>query len=359
MKRLLACFAAILAVSATASAQPKVSEKQEIAIFSLGYYGWNIPLEVLGDIDLEVQKVFSDLGRFTITGVTQRLSSGGLEQFIAALKAAKQANFVIPEKYQFNEAVLTEADFNKLLGAFIVATPVVTRFNSYYDSKRIEWITEMTTKITFVDVETGGNVLAIAEVESSGSHKDNQTKSISSAIDGIPNQLQFEIRKIPAFQISTRVLSVSGSEAKLQLGQDMGLKKGDEYSVIVRSVVEGFEDTRETGLIVIKDVGSQVSTGKIVYNAGKLAKDAQLQEIPRLGFDAEPYLHVLMGEELGAVPGLRAVVTRGFYGFRPYGAVQIPLAEISSFFTVSFIPVSGIVGGEFNLSLGRLSLSPF
>jgi hypothetical protein len=96
MKRLaLVLICAFFAVSATLYAQPVVSEKQDVAIFSLGYYGWNIPFQTLGTIDIEIQKVFADLGRFNIVGVTHRLSSGGLDQFITTIKQAKQKNFII------------------------------------------------------------------------------------------------------------------------------------------------------------------------------------------------------------------------------------------------------------------------
>jgi hypothetical protein len=359
MKRFAKIATLLLALGSAAAAlaaQPVVSEKKQIGIFALGYYGWSIPKETLGNIDLEIRKVFTDLGRFEIIPYGQSFSTGGVEQFIAAIKKSKEANFVMPAKYQFGEAILTEADFNKLLGAFIVATPVVGSFNSAFNQKSGNWETEIKTYVTFIDV-AAGTTLAIAQVTSSGSDKQNQMKSIGSAIEGIPMQLQFEIRKIPAFQINTRVLTVNGREIKLQLGQNMGIKKGDEYSVIVGGMVEGFKDEREAGLIAIKDVGAEVSTGQVVYSSVQLAKDAQLREIPRLGMDAEGFFHLVDGI---AVPGVKSVASRGFYGFRPYFAAQVPLGEISSYWGIlSVIPVNAIVGGEFNLYMGRLTLTPF
>ncbi|MEI6876080.1 MAG: hypothetical protein WCL50_13230 [Spirochaetota bacterium] len=350
-------LAAVLFAAPLAAATPTVSEKKDVAIFALGYYGWAIPLETLGSIDIEIQKVFVDLGRFNILGYTERLSSGGLQQFIATLKKAKEANFVMPEKFQFGEAVLTEAEFNKLVGAFIIATPIVSEFNSRYNSDKSQWETDIKTNVTFIDVGAGGSVLGIAEVKTSGSDKDNQNKSISSAISGIPMQLQYEVRKVPAFQISTRVLAASGSEIKLQLGQNMGIKKGDEYSIIVGETVEGFKNESEKGLIQIKDVGSEVSTGRVVYSSIKLTKDVQLHEIPRLGIDAEGYFHLAGGTPL---PGFKATMSRGFYGFRPYGAVQIPVSAVSTYFGFfSVIPVNVIVGGEYNLYMGRFTLTPY
>jgi hypothetical protein len=355
-------LALLLAFSAAAMlpAQPVVSEKQDIAVFALGYYGWSIPTQALASIDSQIQKVFADLGRFTIIGVSQRLSSGGLESFIDKMKQAKQKTFVMPEKYQFGEAFLTEAEFNRLVGAFIVVAPVVAEFNSFYNTKSLQWETSLKTNVTFIDVAGGGSVIAIKSVSSTGTDKQNQFKSISSAIDSIPGQLQFEIRSVPQFQINTRILSTTGSKVKLQLGANMGIRKGDEYAIIQKATVEGFDDSRESGLIVIADVGQEVSTGEVLYSGMKLGKDTQLREIPRVGTELDLYLHTV-GEVF--VPGLRATASRGFYGFRPLASVQIPVSLMSSYLTwygtpVEIIPVNVLVGGEYAINMGRLSVAP-
>lgn len=355
-------LALLLAFGAAAMlpAQPVVSEKQDIAIFALGYYGWSIPTQALASIDGQIQKVFSDLGRFTILGVSQRLSAGGLDRFIDIMKQAKQKTFVMPEKYQFGEAFLTEAEFNRLVGAFIVVAPVVTEFNSFYNTKNLQWETSLKTNITFIDVASGGAVIAIKSVSSTGTDKQNQFKSISSAIDSIPGQLQYEIRSIPQFQINTRILSASGSKVRLQLGANMGIRKGDEYAIIQKATVEGFDDSREAGLIVIADVGQEVSTGEVLYSGMKLGKDTQLREIPRVGTELDLYLHSV-GDVF--VPGLRMTASRGFYGFRPLASIQIPVSLMSNYlvwnyYYVEIIPINVLVGGEFAINMGRLSVAP-
>ncbi|HEY9053993.1 MAG TPA: hypothetical protein VIO60_04165 [Rectinemataceae bacterium] len=349
------CAAFAFIISASVFGQPAVSEKQDIAIFSLGYYGWNIPAQALASIDGEIQKVFSDLGRFTIIGVSQRLSRGGLDRFIETIRQAKQASFVMPEKYQFGEAFLTQAEFNRLVGAFIVVVPVVVEYNSFWNSKNLQWETNIKTDITFIDVAAGGSVLAMRSVSTSGTDKQNQFKSASSAIGSIPGQLQYEIRTVPEFQISTRILSASGSTVRLQLGTNMGLKKGDEYAIIEARQVEGFDDSREAGLVVIKDVGREVSTGEVLYSSLPLGKNTQLKEIPRQGADLDLYLHIV-GDQV--VPGFKATASRGFYAIRPFIAAQIPLGLISGFLTVDIFPVNVLLGGEFVLNMGRLSIVP-
>ncbi|HUX40364.1 MAG TPA: hypothetical protein VMV83_04270 [Rectinemataceae bacterium] len=363
--------------SADAALSPTVSQKQDMAIFGLGTYGYPIPLEVLGRVDLDIQKVFVDLGRFNVIGYQQKLSSADLPAFEDAIKQSKQGSVVIPDKYQFGETLLTQAEWNRLVGAFIVAVPVVGGFDSQYNQKTLRWEASITVDVTFLDVASGGSVLGQAHVVSSGSSKSNQFQSISGAVGGIAAQLTFEIRKIDAFQIRSKVLEVSGGTIKLQLGRNMGIQKGDEYAVVEKSMVEGFRDDRETGLIVIKDVGSEVSTGRIVYNQGRVTKDMQLSEIPRLGVEATPFFHVLTGTQLtvmnpdGSIMGgggtagsnymlgFRAVLSRGVYDSRPFAEVEIPLNGIRNILTAFAIPIDVLVGGEYNMSIGRLSLTPY
>lgn len=353
MKRSLTMVLAALVLVATitpAFAQPKVSEKQEIAIFSLGYYGWNIPRETLGTIDVDIQRVFLDLGRFTIFGMEKRFSTSDVDQFITILKKMKEANFVLPEKYQFGEAFLTEADFNKLVGAFIIAVPVVTSFDSQFVNNK-EWQTSIKTNVSFIDVASG-TMIGIANVETQGTSRETQFKSIQDAINGIPMQLQFEIRKISQFQNVTRVLASGAGGVDIQLGQDMGIKKGDEYAVIKSDTLEGFTDEREVGLILIKDVGTTRSKGTILYSSIPVAKDVQLREIPRLGADIAVYAHTYnyleatMGTSF--VIGARAELTRGFYNVRPYAAIQM----ITD--TAMWLPINVIVGGQYSVFMRRL-----
>jgi hypothetical protein len=361
--RTIAIFALALLAAASLAAQPVISVKQDVAIFALGYYGWNIPSQALASIDGEIQKVFADLGRFTVLGVSQRLSSGGLDRFIDTMRQAKQANFVMPEKYQFGEAFLTQSEFNKLVGAFIVVAPVVVEFNSFYNTKNAQFETSIKTNVTFIDVAAGGSVLAMKTISTTGSDKQNQNKSVSSAISSIPGQLVYEVRSIPEFQINTRILTASGSSVRLQLGENMGIRKGDEYAVIQKRSVEGFDDSKDVGLIVVQEVGREVSMGQVLFSSIPLGKDSQLREIPRQGADLDLYIHSIGGTVATLTPGFKATASRGFYSFRPFMAAQVPLGLMNSFLFwgssyIQIFPVNVLLGGEMVFNLGRLSVSP-
>lgn len=346
---------------ATFNPQDDVTGKKEIAVFSLGYQGWSIPQETLGSIDAGMRRVFADIGRFTVIGYSQRFTQGGMSQFIDLLKRAKQENFVMPEEYQFGEAFLTKAEFNRLVGSFIVAVPVVTSFSSSFNYKNSRYETAISADVTFLDMAEGGTVLAVAQVETSGTSKDSQRDSIASAVNSIPGELEFKVRSIEAFQLDTRILSVSGSEIRLQLGENMGIKKGDEFAIVEKRSLEGFDDSREVGLVVIKDVGPEISTGSVLYTSTKANKNTKLHEIPRRGFDIDGYIKSLPVKTGGStlVPGIRGTMSRGFYGLRPYASVQIPLSMIGILSFVQIIPVNAIIGAEYRIPVGRLGIAPY
>jgi len=197
-------------------------------------------------------------------------------------------------------------------------------------------------------------MIGIANVETEGTSRETQYKSVKDAIDGIPMQLQFEIRSISQFQNVTRVLANSAGGVDIQLGKDMGIKKGDEYAIIESDNLEGFVDEREVGLILIKDVGSTRSKGTILFSGIPVEKDVQLREIPRLGADLAVYGHsytyIYGGVDYPSsfVVGARAEMTRGFYNLRPFAAVQI-IADPSM-----WLPINAIVGGQYSIFLRRL-----
>jgi hypothetical protein len=335
-----------------------VSEKKDVAVFALGYYGWNLPLEALGTIDQGIQKVFADLGRFRVIGLSQRLSSPGLEQFVEAIKKSKEAGFVLPEKYQFGEATLTEADFNRLLGAFIVATPVITLFDSRWEADTARFRTAITTSVSFLDV-AAGSLIAVASVETTGYDALDQVASMRQAIDAIPSGLEYQVRSLPAFQISTRILQVGRGEVKIQLGADMGIKKGDEYAVTRTNILEGIKDEVEVGLVLVKEVGPATSTGVVLYADTALQPRDQLREIARVGIDVEPFLHLLLAPSFALAPGLRLVETRGFYGLKPLAFAELPIGAATDQSGRAALPLGFGLGGQYDIHLGRLGLRPW
>ena len=352
--------AALLLLTVLAAGQvgaQQVSQKKDIAVFKLSYYQWNIPDSVLGGIDEELKGVFVNIGRFNVLGMTQRLEPGDLNQFTDKIKAYKEVRAEMPETVQMGHEFFTQADFERLVGSFIVVVPAVASYVLEVKDSG-EFHVAIKTSFSFINVEEG-RTFAQAFVETEGTEK-SPDGAARSALDGIAMLLTYEIRKIPEFQLKTGVLEVKGSEVVLELGRDMGIKVGDEYLLVSSRVLDsGKTLTSETGLLVIKEVSDEVSVGKLLYAHPRPEEGDQLREFPLLGVETTPYLHVARGllydpGRMTALLGIKASVSRGFYGFRPIFALEVPFI----FNFAGAIPVNLYLGGEYMLRMGRLSLAP-
>lgn len=357
-------MASLLCTMSVTAQQAEISKKQDVAVFALGYYGYNIPLEVLANVDAEIQGVFVNLGRFNVLGQTERFSSRDVQEFINLIQTAKQNNTPLPDEVKFGDVQLTEGLLKKLYGAFVVVIPTIVDFK--VEKPNNEYQARIKTSVAFLNVAEG-TTIGMANIETTGTSRETQTKAVAEAINAIPVQLTYEVRKIPAFTLRTQVLQADAFEAKMQFGTDMGVVVGDEYVVVKRSTIGGLVDEREDGLLVIKDVGPQVSTAAVRYAGPTLKEGAQLREVPRLGFDAEPYLYYMnyfgtvYGWDLGTqnltptngvlAAGLKVAVSRGFYDVRPIVGIQL------NFDPALWLPVIAYAGVEYNMYLRRLALT--
>ncbi len=334
----------------------EVSEKKDIAVFKLSYADYSIPNGALGLVDQSIQNVFVDLGRFNIIGMNYRLQSNDISAFIDKIREMKETNVEIPEEVRLGQETFTEADFNKLVGSFIVVVPVMSYYNVYPEGNDYE--AEIQTTFTFINVDDA-TAFASFQIDTSSSGE-NQKKAVKGAVDAIPMQLQFELRSIEEFKLKTGIIDIVGNEYIMQFGSNMGVMVGDEYvSTQTEVLPSGFERVNETGLFVIKSVDREIATATRVYSDEKPGLGEQLVEVPRLGFNAEVYAHILNDnstdeEKKRFVLGVQATATRGFYDWRPIAGVEVPLGDSLGI----WFPVMSYVGVEYNLRMGKLSITP-
>jgi hypothetical protein len=354
-RRVVSALLLALAAAVLAPAQ-QVSQRKDIAVFRLSYYQWDIPDSVLGGIDEELKGVFVNIGRFNVLGMTQRLEPGDLNEFIDRIRQYKQDRAEIPEEVQMGREFFTEADFERLVGSFVVVVPSVASYVLEVKPSG-EFHVSVKTSFSFINVEQG-TTFAQAFVETEGTAKSPEGAA-RSALDGIAMQLTYEVRKIPEFQLRTGVLEVRGRQVILELGRDMGIKVGDEYVLeSSRVLASGRTLTTENGLLVIKEVSDEVSVGQVLYARPRPREGDQLREVPLLGVETTPYLQLAAGllydRPFTAMAGIRGSVSRGFYGFRPMFALEVPFITN----IIAAIPLNLYLGGEYRLYLGRLSVAP-
>ncbi|MEW5816704.1 MAG: hypothetical protein AB1798_15085 [Spirochaetota bacterium] len=357
MRRVRGVILLVLLILAGSLYSQEISARKEIAVFALSYYDWKIPGGALGMVDEQIKGVFIKLNRFNVIGMNYRLGSRDINDFIARIREIKEAEVEIPESVRLGQEAFTESDFNKLVGSFIVVVPVMSYYNLTRDQKG-NYGAEMETAFTFIDVQNYKTMAQFA-VKTTG-YNDTPNAAVKDAADDIFYQLTFEIRKIPEFQLKTGIIDVKGSTIFIEFGSNMGVKKGDEYAVVVpRLLPSGHAVTDEVGLLVIKEVKEEISVGKLIYSKQKPMIGDQIQEVPRLGFDTSLYVHGTFNfanfADTVILAGLRQSISRGLYGFRPLIGVEVPINLRPS--SIGF-PLNLYLGGELNWYLGRFQIVP-
>ena len=354
-KVLISLFLVICAAGSLFS--QNVSEKKEIAVFALAYSGWDIPSGVLGAVDDAVKEVFVNLGRFEVIGMTYRLEEGEVTAFIDKIKSVKEENLEIPEGVRLGEETFTESDFNRLTGSFIVVIPTVSFYRVDYDDDDDVYEAEVQASFTFINVEEY-KTIAQFSVDAIGSG-DSSMEAAKDAVDFIPVQLAYEIKNVDEFQLKTGLLEIKGRRVLLELGKNMGIKVGDEFSLVnPRVLPTGHIVSEEIGLIEVTEVLDSVSYGRIVYSNPKPVVGDQLEEIPRFGFETEAYIHAAQ-TNLGIVllPGIRVTATRGLRRLRPVVGFEIPINQNREIIDFG-LPFSAYIGAELNWAFARFQLLP-
>ncbi len=389
--RVIAIFMAMSLLAGAAAAQ-EISEKQELSIFRLNYYGAppapeRVNLEIsaqIGDskldirlqgsgnpqtdrifqdtisgVDAQIRQVFQNLGRFTIRSYPQRLESSSLSAFIDEIQRYREAQVEIPEAVRLGQQAFTEADLRQLVDSFIIVVPSV----SYYQLNRDDsgnWESGIVTNFSIVNVQ---NYESLAEfsVESSGYDTDPR-EAMRDAVDGIAGQLNFEIRSIEEFRIRTAVLDRNGSRLVLALGSNMGIQVGDEYEITRFAEVAGYQYARRIALLRIREVNREYSVAQIIYEESSSVIGDEVREVPRIGVDSTPYISALVPladpliESLAL--GVKVAPNRGFYAFRPLVGIEVLLSQASTAGPLEGLPVSVNLGAEYNVFLRRLRFIP-
>ncbi|MCW8965788.1 MAG: hypothetical protein OQK82_03745, partial [Candidatus Pacearchaeota archaeon] len=86
----------------------EVSEKNDVSVFDLSYYGWKFPEEALGSIDSTIRKVFVDMGRFRVLEVRKRFNNDNdLYKFIERIKKIKEKEVEISDEVSFGHVIFT------------------------------------------------------------------------------------------------------------------------------------------------------------------------------------------------------------------------------------------------------------
>ena len=356
-----AAVAALFLLTTAAFAQ-NASDKNDLAVLALSHYQWQIPGGAFSQVNEQIQNVFAGIGRFNVTGVDYRLDSEGIDDFIVKTREVKKNQVALPGMVRLGQEVFTEADFTRLAGSAIVVVPVVT----LYTVDRLEsdeYQARLEVSFNCIDIDAAGS-FALFTVEASA-RADSGGKAVRFAADRIAPALVLELRTIPEFQLMTGIIDTRGRQVLLGFGANMGLGRGDEYTIVTDTVPStGDVKSEETGLLVIKEVREEISVGTLIYSDGELNVEDQLREVPRIGLDTGLHMRTIfysstLANEIDVVAliGIRQSTSLGFMTYRPIIGIDFP------FSLLGYADLPGMIinfygGGEIVWYLYRFQFVP-
>jgi len=294
----------ILSVTPLFSAE--VSEQQDIAIFGLTYYSYDVPTNVLGYVDSSINHVFVNLKRFNVLGYGDyRLESKDIDEFVQRIRELQTEKVKDEGTYdeKFGTIVIKGEDFDRIVNSFIVVLPSLSNYNVGIERKEVTsgsttyvvstYVVDIVIDLTFVNVKEGTQEESL-RITGSGSDQ-NIDRAGSEAVDNAISALSYTIKQIDMFKIKSGVIRVRGDRVFFELGSNIGVKSGDEYQVMTKQEIGSTGRIAEfpTGLIRVKRVYPDITEAQIVIQREKITEGDQLVEVAKLGMQISFYTGIM------------------------------------------------------------------
>lgn len=346
LRRTLLLASSVLFAAATLAAAQELSQKETVAVFNLDQPTTFVPNNSLVGLNQNIRAVFSDLGRFDVTGYARSLAPADIPAFIDMMRQFRESGTVTQHKVAGTDVSFTDSDLRSLSRDAIAVFPALTHAGGGMDSSG-EWLVSLITTFTFVDLNELKTV-ATLKIGTSGIDK-SRGGAVQQAVTNIASRLGYGVRKLAIFRLSTAIVDVQPPhDVTVHFGSDMGIRAGDEF------VVESAD--QDVGLLLVTKSGRWSSSAVALYSDVPLAAGMQLKEFPRFGTDSGIYANALLSSgAINGLFGLRMAVTRGFYRVRPVFDVEVPLSGILA----GSAPADLYAGAEIlNTYLGRVGITP-
>ena len=276
----------------------EISKKKDIAILGTKSNSTYISEDTVRYIDSTISHYFVSQKRFNVLGYGEyRISSEDIDDFISRIREirAKKAEELGTYDEKFGTVVIKGEDFDRMVNSFLVVVPVIsdvtvkkTEIEEYSGSSKYlkeAYDIEVVIDITFINVREGKRE---ASIRLTGEGVDTDYKKAQKkAIDYALGQLSYQVKKIDIFKIKSVVLEVRGDTVLFTLGENMGVKPGDEYEVLTKMQIgkTGTIATVPTALLRVKRVYPDYSEARIVYAKERVTEGDQVVEVAKMGIN--------------------------------------------------------------------------
>jgi hypothetical protein len=316
-------------------------------------------LEPLKATENQVRELFSSLSGCNVYVLDYQLNEQNIVALLEKLKLFSGGG-EIPANIEIGKTVFSKKDFAKIASSHLLVIPILNFYN-IEEIQRDENISRYKTGIRFNYIIINSKeaaVLSTIVIQSTGYDEDKK-KSILDALEDVPIQLNYGVRSLDVFSLADRIVEILDPEVVIKLGTDKGVNVGDEYAIMSLKAEEenAGSEIKESGLVIIHDKEENVSIGRVIYADEPFAIGTPVKEIPKLGLEMIPYVHVeidFLGQAYYGWSGLKFVVTKGFFAIQPVVGMEIGLYPFERL--QDELPLRVFAGIDFNIFLGRFQL---
>ena len=249
--------------------------------------------------------------------------------------------------------------------SFFVVIPVISTFQvtpvTYKpllsNKEKQGFKAEVTVSVRFIDAE--GKLLDIYNANGD-STDDTETAAYKGAVDSAMAMFTKFVRSMDQFKLKTQVKALRPDGVVAELGKDMGVLPGYEYTVAKDSKDE-FEKGKDIGLIRVRQVSESNSLASVIFGFPQVGD--QLIEAPMANMRftglMDLYIAGLGTTAMTMVPaiGLAGEYEIG-YDIVTEARITYLMKAYSSTYYDFYIPAMLEIGASWEIYLGPLSLQP-
>jgi len=326
--------------------------------------------------DSSISKVFSDLKRFNVIGYDfsmDKLTS--VDDFIAKIQDAKKKAALNDTNYMDEELgaiVISGEQLEKLANSFFVVIPTVnsvqvkggTYVYGFPPSSHYGYKANVTISVRFID--TAGKLLDVYNQNGEGT-ADSETKAYDEAVDSAMSMFTKFVRSMDEFRLKTQVKAIRSDGIVAELGRNMGVQPGYEYTVAKQSTDE-FEQGKDIGMIRVREISDSNSLATVIFGSPQIGD--QLIEAPMAGFRIIPFvegylaLPMTSGGTIGVLPAIGFAVEKEVgYNFNIEARLSYLPTLMGTFDTWDgylddyfYLPATAEIGISWELYMGPTSL---
>lgn len=348
---------------------------KDIALFKLGGEQNDLPPKIFEQIDNAILQTFQKFPGFHVIPMHQKFSTINPETFNSEILKIKEEKSSPLDEIRMDGQTFKKRDWEDLIKSYMAVVPFIAEcklLSEQTEDKAASFTVVLKIQFYLIAVQKN-KTIASFQITTEGSGSSSET-AFFDAVEIIPFYLENMVRARLDLRSKTVAAKIDGRTAVLETSTNLNIKQGDEYAVIERELKNGSLRSKETGLLLIKEVREENSLAEILYASPSLAEGSELKAISRLPIVFKPFFELAIPipykKEKGAdySIGLQIIHSRGFYRVRPmYGVAfifpkrskdEIP-EKTDNGETGVIVPIQFFAGAElYNSYFGRTKITP-